>query len=301
MPRTKKTAEETVTADKTTSLTSTGKFKKYKIKMWFVQPLLGSAPSDPNIYKNYIASKAPDAPTREEELMTTTVENVASRGTNVFLRRTVTGKPTLAQHSLKGFLKERGSQENRVVDGISITNHKTKIVGNVSIYPTFVDLEFPEDLIRDTTEEVFRKEGFGHSSVVRFPAEPGSRFRKVMLPTCDRPLQAETPQGKITSIASSEIAPAGTSISFEMKVDELNKTKKDAGPIDERLMALFMTGCEHGTGQWRGSGEYGEFVTEVRDMSGNMLYENTSEVIGCTSDEEDFMDKLNEFIENNCL
>ena len=299
MARTKKTAE--TEAGKTMLSSSMGKKNVYDVTLWFIQPLLGSAPSDPNLYKTFIASKAPDAPTREEELVTTTVENVASRGTNVFLRRSVTGKPTIAQHALKGFLKERGTQENRVIDGISITNHKTKIVGNVVIKPTFIDLNIPEELIRDTTEETFKKEGFGYSSAIRFPAEPGSRFRRIMLPTCDRPLQAETPQGKITSIASSEVAPAGTSINFQMEVDQLAPTKKDPGQIDERLIALLLSGVRHGTGQWRGSGEYGAFVTEVRNEDGKLIYENTTEVLGTNSDDADFYQKLCDYIDDNCL
>ena len=299
MARPRKTA--TTEAGKT-SLSASGNANVYKVTMWFVQPLLGSAPSDPNIYKTFIASKAPDAPTREEELMTTTVENVASRGTNIFLRRTKTGKPTLSQHTIKGFLKERGTQEGRTVGGIKIKNHKTKITGNITIKPSFIDLDIPEELIRDTTEEVFRKEGFGYASAVRFPAEPGSRFRRVMFPTCDRPLQADTPNGKVTSIASSEIAPAGTSISFEMTIQEIAKTDKDPGPMDSRIAALFLSGVEHCTGQWRSSGIYGAFVTEIRNKeTGELMYNNTEEIIGVTSDDADFYTKLYDYIDDRNL
>ena len=298
MPRTKKAADAT-TAEETKTVAkdlTAGLVNEYNVTMWFTQPLLGSAPGDPDIYKKFIASKAPDAPTREEELMTNTVENVAAKGTNVFLRRTVTGNPTLGQHTVKGFYKERITATKRQKGGIEVTNHKTKIVGNITISPVFIDLQFPEELVKETTEDVFRKEGFGHAQVVRFPHEPGSRFRKVMLPTCDRPLQAETAQGKITSIASSEMAPAGTKIEYKLKIDVL---KKD--PLDEDIMRTILTGIDHGTGQWRGSGEYGAFVAEIKDNNGNMIFENTSKVIGCTSDSDEFMDKLFEYIESTVL
>lgn len=302
MARPKKTAEAT-TAGETSNVAKMdlnaeiqGQVSEYQVTMWFVQPLLGSAPGDPDIYKKFIASKAPDAPTREEELMTNTVENVAAKGTNVFLRRTVTGAPTLGQHTVKGFYKERITATKRQKDGIEITNHKTKIVGNIVIKPTFIDLKFPEELIKDTTEDAFRKEGFGHAQVVRFPAEPGSRFRKVMLPTCDRPLQAETAQGKITSIASSEMAPAGTKIEYTLKIDVL---KKD--PIDADIIKTILTGIDHGTGQWRGSGEYGAFVAEIKDKDGKMIFENTSKVIGCTSSDPNFDDALFEYIDSTVL
>lgn len=262
----------------------------YKVKMWFIQPLLGSSPGDPDIYKKFIASKAPDAPTREEELQTNTVENVAAKGTNVYLRRSVTGSPCVSAHTVKGYFKETVTATKRQKGGIDITNHKTKITGNTVIEPPFINLNIPEELIKDCTEEKFKKEGFGHYAAVRFPRE--GRFQKWMLPTCDRPLQAETPQGKITSIASSEIAPAGTSIEYVLKVDQM---KKD--PIDISILRAILRGQEHGTGQWRGSEIYGRFVAEIRDMDNNIIMSNTEEIIGCNSEDPDFHDRLFEYIE----
>lgn len=309
MARTKKSVE-TTPAQKTEEVVEKKKSTKskkeeptskdpvvnsYDVKMWFVQPLLGSAPGDPDIYKKYIASKAPDAPTKEEELQTNTVENVAAKGTNVFLRRSVTGIPCVGAHTIKGFYKETLTASKRQDGGASVTNHKTKIVGNTTIWPIFVNLEFPEELIKDCTKKEFEEDGFGHYGVVRFPKE--GRFQKYILPTCDRPLQAETAQGKITSIASSEMAPAGTSLSYRLNVDKLNKD-----PLDEGLIASILRGINHGTGQWRGSMEYGAFVAEIRNAkTGEMIANNTEEIIGCTSDDKNFIDMLNAYIEETCL
>ena len=92
MPRTKKTVESAETVTKTAEISEameeTKKERKtktkgdskqpyhkgYHVTYWFIQPLLGSAPSDPDLYKRFIASNAPDAPTREEELTSNTVE-----------------------------------------------------------------------------------------------------------------------------------------------------------------------------------------------------------------------------------
>ena len=305
MARTKKNVENATPACKTEEVATEVKTKKakvidpqktsYDVTMWFTQPLLGSAPGDPDIYKKFIASKAPDAPTKEEELLTNTVENVAAKGTNVFLRRSVTGIPCVGSHTIKGFYKESITATKRQDGGVSVTSHKSKIVGNTTITPIFVNLEFPEELIKDCTEKEFKKDGFGHYSVVRFPKE--GRFQKHVLPTCDRPLQADTPQGKITSIASSEMAPAGTVIRYTLTVDKLN-----SDPIDEALIQTILRGIDHGTGQWRGSQEYGSFVAEIRNsVTGEMIANNTEDIIGCTSDDPEFLDNLNAYIEETCL
>jgi hypothetical protein len=309
MPRTKKIAEaetaiETTTAETSTKKTTTKKktakgdaealyVENYHIKMWFIQPLLGSAPGDPDLYKRFIASNAPDAPTREEELTSNTVENVAARGVNVFVRRTKTGLPAVGQHTIKGFFKESMTASRRQEGSVSkgIANHKTRIVGNVVIKPTWINIQIPEDQIKDCTEEQFMKEGYGRYAAVRFPKE--GRFQQYKLPTLDRPLQAETAKGKITSIASSEMAPAGTIIEYDMKIETKDLS---AGIID-----VILRGNEHGTGQWRGSGEYGAFVTEIYDENGEIVANNTESTIGCTSKDPEFIDKLYEYIDENNL
>lgn len=311
MPRRKKIAEaetaiETTTATETSTSTKKASKKKtakgdaealyvenYHVKMWFIQPLLGSAPGDPDLYKRFIASNAPDAPTREEELTSNTVENVAARGVNVFVRRTKTGLPAVGQHTIKGFFKESMTasrrQDGSVSKGISI--HKTRITGNVVIKPTWINIQIPEDMIKDCTEEQFIKEGYGRYAAVRFPKE--GRFQQYKLPTLDRPLQAETAKGKITSIASSEMAPAGTIIEYDMKIETKDLS---AGIID-----VILRGNEHGTGQWRGSGEYGAFVAEIYDENGDIVANNTEATIGCTSKDPEFIDKLYEYIDENNL
>lgn len=38
-----------------------------KVKLTFIESVLGLTPGDPEIYRSYIASKAPDAATTEDE------------------------------------------------------------------------------------------------------------------------------------------------------------------------------------------------------------------------------------------
>lgn len=42
--------------------------KELKVRLTLTEELLGTASSDPHIHEEYIASKAPDAPSRTEEV-----------------------------------------------------------------------------------------------------------------------------------------------------------------------------------------------------------------------------------------
>ena len=52
--------------------------EKMRVKLTFIDEILGTASSDPEIHRSYIASKGPDATTIEEELETLTVDEVTS-------------------------------------------------------------------------------------------------------------------------------------------------------------------------------------------------------------------------------
>lgn len=287
------TAKKTKKATPKKGASGTPFVEKFNVRMFFVQPFLGSAPNSSDIYKRFIASKAPDAPTREEELLNTTVENVAAKGVNVFLRRSKTGAPCVGQHTVKGFYKESMTAVRRqggtVCDNIS--GHKTKIAGNIVISPTYIDLKLPTSEIVEKTEEEFKETGFGKAGVVVFPKE--GRYQEVKLRTYDRPLRANTPQGEIVSIASSEMAPAGTEIEYDLKVE--------MDGLSEGIINMILRGNEHGTGQFRTSGEYGEFVAEIRNEAGEIVANNTKSTIGCTSDDPEFYDKLWEYIDEISL
>ena len=50
--------------------------KKLKVKVTFTEEILGTASNDKEVHKEFIASKAPDAPSREEEVAAVGVEEV---------------------------------------------------------------------------------------------------------------------------------------------------------------------------------------------------------------------------------
>lgn len=58
--------------------------EKMRVKLTFIDEILGTASSDPEIHRSYIASKGPDATTIEEELETLTVDEVTEKGMTIF-------------------------------------------------------------------------------------------------------------------------------------------------------------------------------------------------------------------------
>ena len=42
--------------------------KEIKVRLTFTEPILGTSPADPDIYRKFIGSKAPDAASVEDEV-----------------------------------------------------------------------------------------------------------------------------------------------------------------------------------------------------------------------------------------
>lgn len=61
--------------------------KELKIRAEFIEELLGSANNDKEIHAEFIASKAPDAPSREEEIEAIGVDAVIEKRKNYFSER----------------------------------------------------------------------------------------------------------------------------------------------------------------------------------------------------------------------
>ena len=57
-----------------------------RVKLTTIDEMLGSQPNDKEIHRTYIASKAPDATTIEEEVAAVGVDAVDEKGTTVFPR-----------------------------------------------------------------------------------------------------------------------------------------------------------------------------------------------------------------------
>lgn len=200
--------------------------KDMHIKITFTEPLLGTASSDPSIHEHFIASKAPDALSREEEVAVYGSEEVIERGTTVFPRME-DGSPFLWDYQIKGFTKDACGMLR------SVTGTKSS---KVKAYKKWIDgLVFPEP----RKIKLVLPEGCdGH------------------LETCERPLRASTAQGDRVALARSEMCPAGTTAEFHVKL-----FKDDLAPI---VKEWFDYGAFRGIGQWRNSG-MGRFEVEYLD------------------------------------
>lgn len=154
-----------------------------KIKITFFEELLGTASNNPELHREYIASKAPDAITLEEEVEAVGVDAVADKGMTVFPRNGE-GQPILYDYQVKGFFKDAAGVLRKVSGSkcSKVKAYKKEIDGLLFVSPRMIPLQM--------------EGGLG---------------------ICERPLRASTPMGERVALSSSETAPAGTSIEIEIQ------------------------------------------------------------------------------------
>lgn len=149
--------------------------KELKVRITFIDELLGTASADPEIHKNFIAGKAPDAPKIEEEVASIGVEEVVENQQTVFSRNE-DGEPILWDYQFKGFFKEACSMLKRAGGTLSgdMTAHKKEIDGLIFVFPRKIKINFDGKM-----------------------------------GTCQRPLRGQTAQGERIALANSETIPEG--------------------------------------------------------------------------------------------
>ena len=157
--------------------------KELKVKITFVEPILGSASANPDIHREFIASKAPDAEGREEEVAALGVDAVEKKEMTVF-PRTEDGRPCLWDYQIRGFFKHACSM---------LKNVKGTESSNIKAYKKYID------------GLVFVNE---RKIPLMFEGEIGN---------CQRPLRGQTAQGERIALANSEMCPAGTTAEFTVK------------------------------------------------------------------------------------
>ncbi len=77
----------------------------YNLSIELLEDLLGTCPSQKNIYSDFVASKAPKLEDAEEEIAS--LEEIEAKGHTTFLKDEK-GNPVLMDYAFKGFLKESG-------------------------------------------------------------------------------------------------------------------------------------------------------------------------------------------------
>jgi len=157
--------------------------KEIKAKITFTEELLGTASSDPEVHKTYIASKAPNAPKLEEEVEALGVDNIAEKSMTIF-PRDKDGNPILWDYQIKGFFKDSCSALRKVTGTASskIKAYKKEIDGLIFVFPREIKLNLNGEI-----------------------------------GICERPLRAQTAQGERVALASSETVPAGSSAKITIR------------------------------------------------------------------------------------
>ena len=183
------------------------KSKVYEINIELIEPMLGTVPKDPEIYKNYIASKKdsngelliPHEAMIDEEVATVPADAEKSGWTG--FHRDNDGV-FIYNYMILGFLKEAG---NTLKTQIGIKNLKSKIDNLVFVEPRRIHL---------------KKEVDGH---------------------LERPLRAMTMQGPRVTLVRSDYVSEGTKFTARIRVlDNKEITGDTIGEILEygRLKGL---------------------------------------------------------------
>ena len=158
--------------------------KTMKVRLTFTESILGTSPNDPEIYRSYIGSKAPDAASVDEEVAALGADAVAEQQMTVFPTLD-DGTPYLYDYQIKGFFKDTCGGLKRVS---STRSAKIKAYKKIIDKLIFV---FPRKIPFEGVEEILE---------------------------CQRPLRAQTAQGERVTLAMSEEIPAGASVTFEIRM-----------------------------------------------------------------------------------
>ncbi len=202
---------------------------KLDVRLTLTEEALGTSSSSKELHKEYIASKAPDAKSTEEEVAALGVDAVDEKGRTVFPRMAVGDDddvPFVYDYQLKGFFKDAAKMLKKVSGSecSKVRAYKQAIDGLI-----FIDQRKIPWMAEDGT-----------------PAHVG--------PTCERPLRASTPMGERVAISSSETVPAGSHLDFGIIL--LDKTLL---PMVKECLTY---GRLRGLCQWRNSGK-GTFTWEA--------------------------------------
>ena len=157
--------------------------KEIRVRVTTIEEMLGTASADKNIHAEYIASKAPDARTMEEEVEAIGADEVFEKAMTVFPR--VNGQPIVWDYQWKGFFKDACGMLRKVPRSkcSAIKAYKKEIDGLIFVHPRAIPIQFEGDM-----------------------------------QLCQRPLRGQTAQGERIALATSEAIPAGATMEFSIQL-----------------------------------------------------------------------------------
>jgi len=191
-----------------------------KIKITLKEEALGMSPAKEDIYRDFIASKAPNATTMEEEVAALGVDEVEEKGMTVF-PKLPDGTPFFWDYQIKGFFKDSCGMLARAgkngyeggKDCAALKAYKKAIDGCLFVKPRRIPIN----------------------------------MNGCKMDTCSRPLRAMTMKGERVSISKSETVPEGSTIECEIILTDPK--------MEGMVLECLDYGQLRGLGQWRNSGK----------------------------------------------
>ena len=211
--------------------------EKINVRLTLLEPALGTAPNNENIYRDFIANKAPDSEAVEQEVAALGSQ-ADEKGITVF-PRTEDDSPMFWDYQIRGFFKDACAMLSRA--GGKDADGKKKAVN------------------KSSAMKAYKKNIDGLIFVLPRQIPIALSGEMTM---CQRPLRAATMQGERVTLAMSEEVPAGSTLSFTIVC-----------PNAEMMAAVrewLDYGFLRGLGQWRNSGK-GKFTWEELDDAGNVI------------------------------
>lgn len=257
---------------------------KINIRCQTITPMLGTKPGNPNIYRDYIESKAPDATTIADDLAAgMDVDDALENAMTVFPKArffaTEDGEyldpqETLITPDMKGEFQEKyyigdwqwrgafkdffsavarskskdepkgGKAKGPKLKAQSVSAYKKIVNSSWFVFPRRIPLEIPDTYFDDMGKEVSSYDANGN------------------LKTYERPIRCSTPQGERTGLSISEMVPPGTEFWFTVVLLDPSQ--------EEMLYEAMDYKCAQGMLQWR-NGSMGRLRWQKCDEHGNPL------------------------------
>ena len=199
----------------TTEKKETFKITELRVRLTFTNEILGTSTADPEVYRDYIASNAPDdTDTSDEVDALPELDEEENNKTPVTVFPRQNGIPCFWDYQFKGFFKDTCGALRKVPSTRSskIKAYKKEIDGLIFIKERAIP--------------------------IRYDGEVGM---------CVRPLRASTAKGERIALAASESIPAGATVEFTIRVM--------LDPLVDAVKEWLDYGQFRGMGQWRNSGK----------------------------------------------
>ena len=154
-----------------------------KVRLRFIEPVLGTTPGNPNIFSEFIASNAPTLEKMEEEIAEFRTASDEIEKLMTVYPRLEDGAPYFYDYQVKGFFKDACGALRKVRGTYSsqIAGYKKEIDNLIFPMPRRIPLKFEGEVTKN-----------------------------------ERSIRCSTPQGERTALASAEQLPVGTTCEFSV-------------------------------------------------------------------------------------